>query len=694
MERKFVNKAVKPFLVMFIITLLLEIFVFNFRFWQSIGYDFTPISETAIGEGLVENEDGSFTFNGSANSYIEFGYVNMEMDNLYLSISRTDGAPYRQYVRIDIADEGSEVYYSLPEREVVSSVERSKYIKFNANGVVKKMRINLEPETVYDLGMKAVGTNDQEYNIKIDSVQINKSVPFFFVPLRVLGILLVLMLIYSLRYNTYAYNYRLDPASKGQRAAFAALIAINILFAVFIYFSNKFYFYLDRDVYSNLAQALLQGHFDLPMLEPSQGLLDMSNPYDSNLRGSLGVEYYWDYAFFEGKYYVYFGIVPCLLLFLPVRALLGVDLPVNLAMLIFTIIYIIVGFRFIYAMAKRYFKRIPFVTFLMMAELFVFCSGLTAALFRNDLYAIPGITALTFTMLGIDLWLSGIDRQGNVLSRTKILLGSLCMALVAGCRPQLLVGSFFAIFIFMRTAFARRAMFAKNKDSLINTAVFVLPYVVVAAFLMYYNYARFGSVFDFGANYNLTTNDMTKRGFRLDRIPYGIFMFLFQFPKITSRFPFLNPCDNFTQYMGVTIYECVYGGLFVIMPVLLWNFAAYFGKTKRFLRRRKLFAAILICHIFAFIILVADINMAGIVFRYGIDFTWLLILPAFAVYLCLDERYKGDMLKRHRFKFAAAFMISMLCNILIVFMSYRNYSMDYSNPTVYYSIMYALQFWM
>ena len=694
MRRVIFGKYAKPFFILLIITLLLEVFLFNFRFWESLGYKLTPMSETAIGQGLTENEDGSFTFSGKDDSYIEFGYVNMPMNNLFLSISRTDGKPYRQYVRIEVADEGSEVYYSLPQREVVSTVERSKYIKFNTNGVVKKMRINLEPEPLYDLGMKKAGSSSGEYTINIDSVQINKSVPFFFVPLRALGILLILLLVYSLRYNTYAYNYRLDFASKGQRAAFLLLIMVNILFAVFIYFNNKFYFYLDRGVYSNLAQALLQGHFDLPMLEPSQGLLDMSNPYDNNLRGSMGIEYNWDYAFYDGKYYVYFGIVPCLLLFLPVRALLGVDLPVNLAMLIFTVIYIIVGFRFIYAMAKRYFKRMPFVTFLMMAELFVFCSGLTAALFRNDLYAIPGITALTFTMLGIDLWLSAVDRRGNILSRTKLFLGSLCMALVAGCRPQLLVGSFFAIFIFMRTVFARRAMFAKNRDSLVNTAYFALPYVVVAAFLMYYNYARFGSVFDFGANYNLTTNDMTKRGFRLDRLPYGIFMFLFQLPKITSRFPFLNPCDNFTQYMGVTIYECVYGGLFVIIPVLLWNFAAYFGKTKRFLKRRKLFAAIIICHIFAFIILTADINMAGIVFRYGMDFTWLLILPAFAVYLCLDERYKGDLLKRHRLKFAAAFMISMLCNILIVFMSYRNYSMDYTNPTVYYSIMYALQFWM
>ena len=688
------KEKIKPFFVLILITLLLEVFLFNFRFWQSIGYESEHINVTSIGEGLVINEDGSYIFNGSDNSYFEFSQVNAEVNNIYISISSTGDTPYRQYVSFDVTDEGNSLYYSLPQREVVSTVERSKYIKFNTSGVVGKLRINLEPTTNYDLGMSPTGTNTNPYGITLDSVEINKSVPFFFVPLRVLGIFFVLLLCCSLRYNTSVYRYRLNLASDKQRAVLVVLTAINILFAMFIYLNNKFYFGWDREVYTNLAQALLQGHFDLPMLKPSQELLNMANPYDTNLRDSLNVDYYWDYAFFNGKYYVYFGIVPCLILFLPLKALFDINLPVNLANFYFTIIYIIVAFRFIYDIARRCFKHISFVTFLMMAELFVFCSALTPVLQRNDLYTIPGITALTFTLLGIDLWLAGIDRQGNVKSRRKILLGSLCMALVAGCRPQLLVGSFFAIFIFMRTVFARRAMFAKNKDSLINTAVFVLPYVVVAAFLMYYNYARFGSVFDFGANYNLTTNDMTKRGFRLDRIPYGIFMFLFQFPKITSRFPFLNPCDNFTRYMGVTIYECVYGGLFVIMPVLLWNFAAYFGKTKRFLKRRKLFAAILICHIFAFIIPVVDINMAGIVFRYIIDFTWLLILSAFAVYLCVEERCRGDMLKRHRLKFAAAFTVSMLCSILTIFVPYRHYSMDCSNPDIFYSIMYALQFWM
>jgi len=55
--------------------------------------------------------------------------------------------------------------------------------------------------------------------------------------------------------------------------------------------------------------------------------------------------------------------------------------------------------------------------------------------------------------------------------------------------------------------------------------------VLVAAGLMWYNAARFGSPFDFGANYNLTGNDMTQRGFNAVRIGPAVFTSLFELPS-------------------------------------------------------------------------------------------------------------------------------------------------------------------
>lgn len=84
-----------------------------------------------------------------------------------------------------------------------------------------------------------------------------------------------------------------------------------------------------------------------------------------------------------------------------------------------------------------------------------------------------------------------------------------------------------------------------------------------------YNTLRFGSPVDFGANYNLTTNDMTRRGFVLDRIGLGIFSYLFQTPNMISQFPFFAGTAMETSYMGTTVSDTMYGGLFTSNIILL-----------------------------------------------------------------------------------------------------------------------------
>lgn len=78
----------------------------------------------------------------------------------------------------------------------------------------------------------------------------------------------------------------------------------------------------------------------------------------------------------------------------------------------------------------------------------------------------------------------------------RLACGSLCMALVAGCRPQLLLLSFGALFLFWPDVFRRRTLFSKR--SILQTAALCAPYIIVAAGIMYYNWVRFDSVFDFG----------------------------------------------------------------------------------------------------------------------------------------------------------------------------------------------------
>lgn len=93
-----------------------------------------------------------------------------------------------------------------------------------------------------------------------------------------------------------------------------------------------------------------------------------------------------------------------------------------------------------------------------------------------------------------------------------------------------------------------------------------MPFLVVAAAVMVYNFARFGSPLDFGANYNLTTNDMTHRGFHADRIPFGLYAYLFQPPALGSQFPFMHQTYMDPAYQGVTIYEPMFAATSSCIP--------------------------------------------------------------------------------------------------------------------------------
>lgn len=685
------RKTSKKIAFIILVAVLLEVFLFNFRFWATMGYEPIEIEITNVGPGLKQQEDGSYIFNGEKDSYIEFLNIDEEIKNIYIDIScdmQDEG--YRQFVTFYMTDEGNELYYKLPQKVIVPAVEKSKYIKLDTSGISDKLLISLDADKDTEDNRGGI-----DYRLNFKDMSVNKPVPFFFEPIRLLIVIFVLTVLYCLRFNTNCFDNMLCLSSTKQKAVLAFVILLNIIFAVFIYKNNLLYYTWDRDVYTNLAESLLQGRFDLPMLDVSYDLFSMDNPYDTNLRNQIvgGAGYYWDYAFYNGNYYVYFGIVPCLILFLPLKAVFNYDLPVNLAMLIFTIVYIIAGFRFIYTIVKRFFGQIPFILYLMLGELFVFGGALFPVFIRNDLYGIPNITALTFTIIGIDLWLNSV-RNDEIASNVKLILGSLCMALAVGCRPQFALGSFFAVLIFGKVIWKKFNIDGFEKKDYLSIFLFVLPYILIGAFLMYYNYMRFGSVTDFGAMYNLTTNDMTKRGFRLGRLPYGIFAYLFQIPSVTGNFPFFEECKNISEYMGVTIVENMRGGIFIFNPLLFLNFAAYTKNVKGYLKERKLFNFVVAAQIFAFIILIADVNMAGLVNRYMIDFTWLLMLAAFAVFLCIMKNLKGENIKRCRFIFSVIFVFSMVCNVLLVFTKYNHYTMDATNPNVFYSIMYAVQFWL
>lgn len=151
-------------------------------------------------------------------------------------------------------------------------------------------------------------------------------------------------------------------------------------------------------------------------------------------------------------------------------------------------------------------------------------------------------------------------------------MASLFLSLSVACRPtQLLTSLVFLPILIM--------IFIKNvkekKDIIKNILAVAIPYLSIGIALMYYNYIRFGSIFDFGSGYQLTINDMKNLDNRLMTIGMGIVCSLFSIPNFLPNFPFMSYHNNLLTFYGYYYIENVMGGLFAVVPICLFIFGIY-----------------------------------------------------------------------------------------------------------------------
>lgn len=268
------------------------------------------------------------------------------------------------------------------------------------------------------------------------------------------------------------------------------------------------------------------------------------------------------------------------------------------------------------------------------------------------------------------------------------------MALVAGCRPQLLVLSLVAFPLFWRPYITQRRLFTRKGAC--EFACLLGPYLVVAAGLGAYNYARFGSFTDFGANYNLTVNDMTKRGWNVGRLAPALFAYFLQPPSVTGVFPYLQAAPFDTTYMGQTIKEVTFGGILACLP-LLWVLPF----SRRILRMRTaqrsthtvagVIGALLAGGV---IVAIADAQMAGILQRYFADFSFMFLASAVLLVFIVNENMRQDSLSANLLlkTLLVTVAVSVVYSALVCFVPETGWVSD-AYPWAYQDIVEMVQFW-
>ncbi len=639
-----------------ILALLLEVFLFNMNYFRSLGYEpvdlsdrITTLETTDTGTsdfGLGHSVKYKFT---ESNSAIDFYDLNKVVNSIHLDLDNSQAAQNLK-IKISFTDDAHETYFStteytfgVPEVDVSTASEQSQYLYLQSSGKIQNLRIEIVGE-------------DTSYPVSLYSVVINDRQPFDFNGLRFFVTFAVLLLVYVFRPKSSIYRCLVREHPRFSRAVIVLATACEVLvlsaylflgsnqvgIATSSYNSGSWDGHSivntykvggdNAQQYAELAKAMTHGQLYLDT-EPPEWLVGMDNPYDKGARDELqkqtGESYLFDVAFYDGHYYVYFGVLPVLLFYLPFYLLTGSSFPTAIGVLIACIMFTLGITALMDRFARHHFKRVSLGLFLLLQMPLVACSGILYLAKFPTFYSLPISMALAFTVWGLYFWMRGRSEKN---AGRWYLAGSLCMALVVPCRPQFLIFSLLAFPLFWRRFITERYLFSKRGAR--EFACLLAPYFVIAIGVMLYNRARFGSFTDFGANYNLTVNDMTQRGMNAGRLLPALFAYFLQTPTTTGVFPWLQPTTFDTTYLGQTIKEVTFGGIFVCLPIL-WviSFAKPILAYRFNVRSTHTVASVVLTMLASGLVVAClDAEMAGILQRYTADFSILLLVPA--VLLC------------------------------------------------------------
>ncbi|HEY1764762.1 MAG TPA: hypothetical protein VGF85_07545, partial [Opitutaceae bacterium] len=299
--------------------------------------------------------------------------------------------------------------------------------------------------------------------------------------------------------------------------------------------------------YGLLTEALLQGHLNLNVA-PNPLFLRLANPY----AGPQGASRPHDMSFYRGKFYIYYGITPALLLTLPWKLLAGnylTDLAVTAC---FCFGAFLLGALWVFSIKRRLFPDVsPWWTALI---LIVLGFGSPTYYLSNNptFYAVP-ISAGCFCLMAAAVLVDRAVRAKNMNRSSGWLAGaSLAAGLAVGARPAvvpcmvlLLVPAGWLWFRQRRNNFGRRL-------GMRLWAAAILPAAGVGLGLALYNFERFGNPLDFGIRYSMASGDL-RNAHLMGTESFGKNLRLYLFGPVSflRYYPFLYTIG---QPMGVLRY--------------------------------------------------------------------------------------------------------------------------------------------
>lgn len=610
-----------------------EVLIFNAKSFSGLRIDETISAENmVIPENAAVNDDGNIIFSGDTT--LEFKalpenvnamIIDAEQEVVLLDNGLKEPVhPFDVY--LSLTDDNFSDEYILYQHKLANGRDYDIQLSFKPYGKARSMKLRF---------------SDVSKPITIKAVRMLSALPFWFLDARyflLLAVILIIIAIKDFRLHTITYNRR----SRLHYLLVEGMVLICTLTA-FCFTSpvqgpveytgeEKFI----PDPYAMTLDAFEKGQVWLD-IDASPELAEIENVYDKSMRDKTGVYYDWDYAYYNGHYYCYFGATPTLSYYYPYYLLTG-KLP-SMAMAMNFFVTLAIFFMCTTMLSAIRLLKIKTNLLMLLALMPAMVCAVGLIYLANDInrYNIAVGAGLCFVLMSLSAGMTACTVKNKITKAILLFISGASLALCVGSRPTIslcaavLIPFYIDILINKKEKLVKRLLFA---------ASFLAPLAAGAVIIMKYNAARFGSPFEFGSVYQLTVSDIHANKLSLAQLPAALYHYFLTLPRPRSVFPFFE--ENFYVLENYAAYRYIAPtfGVFSYPVILLGVLMLPESRTNRAKapadKRRRLFVAI--CIAVSVFLAWADFCLGGSITRYAFDFMPLLALAAMIGILRRAER--------------------------------------------------------
>ena len=483
--------------------LVAEVFLFNGKSFTSKNTDQElALDAIELSDNASVTEDNELLIKGYSKLVISKDLPD-DINALELRMDGEEGiTPFD--VKLSVTDDNMSTRSYIVQHKRVTGNDTNLSLGFIPYGKLRSLELVLE---------------SMNKNVTIHSIRALSAPVYSFSDIRYFTLLALLLILIAVKeFRFYAIEY--DRKKSSHILAVSAMMLLvsfsGFLFSVPGQTGREYPTDADLkdDPYIMTLDALLKNQSYLD-IEVSSGLAEMEDPYDNNKRENDGISFLWDYTYYKGHYYTYFGVAPVITFYYPYYKVTGKMPNIETANNFFAVIGLMFMCLTILSLVRLMKLKPNLLLLLLSMPTAAAAIGIWFTANCVDKYTLPSVTGLCFLMICLSAGLTAVASKNGRLRPVLLFFSGTSLALCVASRPTIALCSVILVPYFIDIL---RDKNRKLPVRLGLAASFTVPLLIGAAIIMKYNAARFDSPFQFGSVYQLTISNAKANKLSLARI--------------------------------------------------------------------------------------------------------------------------------------------------------------------------------